>query len=62
MKCGFNNVESPESLSYSNIMFQNTGRTNVNLLYFPESIEIATLEGLTLWCSEINQSKWPLAW
>ena len=26
------------------------------------SIEIASLEGLTLWGSEINQSKPPLAW
>ena len=34
-----------------------TGWTNVNLLYFPDSIEIAYLEGLTLWCPEINQSK-----
>ena len=31
-------------------------------LYFPGSIEIATPEGLTLYCSEINQSKWSLAW
>ena len=39
-----------------------TGWTNVNLLYFPDSIEIASLKGLTLWRSEINQSKRPLAW
>ena len=39
-----------------------TGWTNINLLYFPDSIEIASLEELTLWCSEINQSKRPLAW
>ena len=38
-----------------------TGWTNVNLLYLPDSIEIASLEGLTLWCSEINQSKRSLA-
>ena len=30
--------------------------TNVNLLYFPDSIEIASLEGLTFWWQEINQS------
>ena len=34
--------------------------TNVNLLYFPDSIEIVSLNGLTLWCSEINQSELPL--
>ena len=28
-----------------------------NFFYWPDSIEIAPLEGLTLWCSEINQSK-----
>ena len=39
-----------------------TGWTNVNLLYLPDSIEITSLEGLTLWCPEINQSKRPLAW
>ena len=33
-----------------------TGWTNVNLLYLPDSIKIASLEGLTLWCQEINQS------
>ena len=27
------------------------------LLYFPDSIEIAFVEGLTLCCPEINQSK-----
>ena len=37
-----------------------TGWTNVNLLYFPDSKEIASPEGLTLWCSEIGQSKRPL--
>ena len=35
---------------------------DVNLLYFSDSIEIASLEELTLLCSEINQSKRPLAW
>ena len=40
-----------------------TGWTDVNHLYFSDSIEIASsLEGLTLWCSEINQSKRPLSW
>ena len=30
---------------------------------FPiDSIEISSLEGFMLWCSEINQSKRPLAW
>ena len=29
---------------------------NVNLLYLPDSTEIASREGLTLWCPEINQS------
>ena len=33
-----------------------TGGTNVNLFYLPDSIEITSLEGLTLWCPEINQS------
>ena len=28
--------------------------TNVNLLYLPGSIEVASLEGLMLWCPEIN--------
>ena len=44
------------------IALRHTGWTNVNLLYFSDSIEIASLEGLMLWCSEINQSKRPLAW
>ena len=35
----------------------NTKWTNVNLLCFPDNTEIACLEGLTLCCSEINQSK-----
>ena len=35
--------------------------TNVNLLYSPDSIEIACLEGLTLCLPEINQSKQPFA-
>ena len=39
-----------------------TGWTNVNLLYLPDSIEITSLERLTLWCPEINQSKRPVAW
>ena len=30
-----------------------------NLLYLSDSIEVASLEGLMLWCPEINQSKWP---
>ena len=38
-----------------------TGWTNVNLLYLPDSIEIVSLEGLTLWCAEINQLKKLLA-
>ena len=29
--------------------------------FSPDSIEIASLEGLKLWCSDINQSKQPLA-
>ena len=36
------------------LVLQSTGWTTVNLSYFPDSIEIASLEGLTLWCSEIN--------
>ena len=39
-----------------------TGWANVNILSLPDSIEIASLEGLTLWYPEINQSKLPLAW
>ena len=39
-----------------------TGWTNVNLLYFPDSTEIASLKRLALWFSEINQSKRTLAW
>ena len=39
-----------------------TGWENVNLLYFPDITEIVSLEGLTLWWSEVNQSKQPLAW
>ena len=35
--------------------------TNVNLSCFSDSIEIASLEGLTLCCPETNQSKQPLA-
>ena len=30
--------------------------------YLPDSIEIGSLEGLTLWCPEINESKRLLAW
>ena len=41
---------------------QSTGWTNVNLLHFPDSIEIASQEGLTLYYPEISQSKQPLAW
>ena len=33
-----------------------TGWTNLNHLYLPDSIEITSLEGLTLWCPEVNQS------
>ena len=39
-----------------------TGWTNVNLLYLPDSMEITSLEGLTLWWPEISQSKRSLAW
>ena len=38
-----------------------TGWTDINLLYFPYSTEIASLERLPLWCPEINQSRRPLA-
>ena len=38
-------------------MLVHTGWTNINLLYLPDIIEIASLEGLSLWCPEINQSK-----
>ena len=31
-----------------------TGWTNVNLRYFPDSIEIVSLEGLLLWCSKLR--------
>ena len=44
------------------IIYHQTGWTNINLLYLEDSTEIACLEGLTLWCPEINQWKWPLAW
>ena len=44
------------------IVIDDTGWTNVNLLYLPDSIEIASLEGLTLWCPESNQSKRTVAW
>ena len=37
------------------------GWTNVNLLYFPDSKQIASLEGLTLCFTEVNQSKQSLA-
>ena len=37
------------------------GFTNVNLLYFPDSIEITSVEGVTLCCPGISQSKQPLA-
>ena len=39
-----------------------TGWTNVNHLYFSDSIEIGSLQGSMLCCPEINQSKQPLAW
>ena len=37
------------------------GWTDVNLLYFLDSIEIASVKGLSLCCSETNQSKQLLA-
>ena len=33
---------------------------NATFLYLPDSMEIASLEGLTLWCPEIKQSKPPM--
>ena len=39
-----------------------TGWTNVNLLHFSDTTEIASLKGLTLCYPEINQSKRPLGW
>ena len=30
--------------------------------FCPDTVEIASLEGLTLWCSEISQSEWLLSW
>ena len=39
-----------------------TRQTNFNLLYFPDSKEIAFIEGLVLCCSEINQSNQPFPW
>ena len=36
------------------MMALNTGWTNVNLLYFPDSIEIGSLKGLSLCCPEIK--------
>ena len=47
---------------YFSILLVITGWTNVNLLYLSDSIEVASLERLTLWCPETNQSKRPLAW
>ena len=42
---------------------RSTGWTSVNLfLNLLDSIEITSVEGLTLWSPEINQSKRPLAW
>ena len=37
------------------------GMCKCKFLYFQKSIEIVSLEGLKLWCSEINKSKRPLA-
>ena len=53
--------KSYSDIKPTHIMLTDTGSTNVNLLYLPDSIEIASLEGLTFWCPEINQSKRPLA-
>ena len=33
------------------------GRTNIDLSFFPDSIEVLSLQGSTFWCSEINQSR-----
>ena len=41
---------------------QYTGGTHLNVLYSPESKEIASLEGLTFRCPEINLLKWPLVY
>ena len=38
-------------LQHALIMAKLIGWTSVNILYFPDSIKIASLEGLTLWCS-----------
>ena len=46
---------------FENITLLLTGWTNVDLMYLSDSIETASLEGLTLWCPEINQSKQLLA-
>ena len=47
---GFLSMSRGNCWSASNV----TGWTNVNLFYFPDSTEIASLEGLTLWFSDIN--------
>ena len=48
------------------IMMKPTRWKKVDLLYLPDSIEIASLERsgerLTLWCPQIHQSKRPVAW
>ena len=50
---------SSVTLSENNwiISITGTGWKKVNLLHFPDSIEINSLEGLSLWCPEINQLK-----
>ena len=67
-------IMNPPSLIYSKyftqqLLFQfqlncfpHTRWTNVNLLYFPDSIEAPSRQGLTLQCSRVNQSKQPFAW
>ena len=32
-----------------------TGSSNINVLCFPDDIEIVSLPGIMLWCQEINQ-------
>ena len=51
-----------DSLRIVIVQLVTIGWTNVNLFHFPDSMKIAYLVGLTLQCSEINQSKQPLAW
>ena len=42
------------------MLCRSAGWINVNLLYLPDSTENTSLEGLTLWCPEIKQSKQPI--